>query len=391
MDYPIYLAAGPIVSALTAGNRILVDNRKPRRERANCSPLVARHFDPALLVVNGPTSLANSCRCPDHLLFTGSTAVGRDVMRAAAESTPVTLELGGKSHIVGRGIDTPRPPASHVRQCLNAGQTCVAPDYRWFPRAHRGFRTRRARAGADVPAPCEECPVLVDRERASRCLRGLLPRPPGTRIEERIPAAATCRARPRSRRNCSCLRIGAARHEEIFGPLLPIVGYRDAADAIARERAPAPARLVCDRASKRSPRARRDSLRRRHGERRSRTSRRTTFLRRRRSQRHGRIPRARRVRDILRARPCSASRALPASALQATVRPSLRAADAVAVALRCGCEGAIILESPARRRSRLRAGSIALFQRRRQPIGFDARGVKRGRVGSGRWRALPAD
>ena len=77
------------------------------------------------------------CRLPfDHLLFTGSTGVGRQVMHAAADNlTPVTLELGGKSPaIVGRGFSV-EEAASRVMygKCLNAGQTCVAPDYALVP------------------------------------------------------------------------------------------------------------------------------------------------------------------------------------------------------------------------------------------------------------------
>src|SRR5262249_3769710 len=101
--------------------------------------LVAQRFDASLLsVVNGGPELAREfVSLPfDHLLFTGSTAVGRDVMRAAAENlTPVTLELGGKSPaIVGRGIDVAEA-ADRIMfgKCLNAGQTCIAPDYALVP------------------------------------------------------------------------------------------------------------------------------------------------------------------------------------------------------------------------------------------------------------------
>ncbi|XLM19465.1 aldehyde dehydrogenase family protein, partial [Chromobacterium piscinae] len=90
--------------------------------------------DDLLTVVNGGPDLAQAfTRLPfDHLLFTGSTAVGRHVMRAAAENlTPVTLELGGKSPaLVARGANLKRAAEAIVAgKMLNAGQTCVAPDY----------------------------------------------------------------------------------------------------------------------------------------------------------------------------------------------------------------------------------------------------------------------
>ena len=103
--------------------------------------LVADHFPPEeIAVVNGGVDIAEAfTRLPfDHLLFTGSTRVGREVMRAAADHlTPVTLELGGKSPAIV--CDDYSLPLAARRilygKCTNAGQTCVAPDYALVPAA----------------------------------------------------------------------------------------------------------------------------------------------------------------------------------------------------------------------------------------------------------------
>src|SRR5258706_15079059 len=101
--------------------------------------MLAGHFDRLILaLVNGDAEIGRAfVSLPfDHLLFTGSTQVGKQVMRAAAEHlTPVTLELGGKSPaIVGRDIEI-RAAADRIvfGKCLNAGQTCIAPDYVLVP------------------------------------------------------------------------------------------------------------------------------------------------------------------------------------------------------------------------------------------------------------------
>ena len=157
-NYPIYLAIGPLVGALAAGNRALVKMSEAAPATGELlAKLVAGSFDPALVaVVNGGPEVARAfVSLPfDHLLFTGSTAIGREVMRAAAEHlTPVTLELGGKSPaIVGRGIDVAEA-AGRIAfgKCLNAGQTCIAPDYALVPeeRVEAFARSEERRVGKE--------------------------------------------------------------------------------------------------------------------------------------------------------------------------------------------------------------------------------------------------
>jgi coniferyl-aldehyde dehydrogenase len=139
-NYPLFLTLGPLVDALAAGNRAMI---KPSELTPAFSgllaSLVAERFEPDhVAVVTGDADVARAFSALpfDHLVFTGSTAVGRAVMRAAADNlTPVTLELGGKSPAIV-AADYPIDKAARsisFGKFVNAGQTCVAPDYVLVP------------------------------------------------------------------------------------------------------------------------------------------------------------------------------------------------------------------------------------------------------------------
>lgn len=141
-NYPIFLAVGPLATALVAGNRAMVKMPEATpRTSALFAKLISQTFSADLVtVVNGGPEVAAafSGLAFDHLLYTGAGSVAKHVMRAAAENlTPVTLELGGKSPVIV-GEDFPLQEAAD-RICygksMNAGQTCVAPDYIMVPRA----------------------------------------------------------------------------------------------------------------------------------------------------------------------------------------------------------------------------------------------------------------
>ena len=246
-NYPIYLALGPLVSALAAGNRALVkmSEAAPRTGEV-LARLVAARFDPGLLhVVNGGPELAREfVALPfDHLLFTGSTAVGREVMRAAAENlTPVTLELGGKSPaIVGRGADV-EEAADKIMfgKCLNAGQTCIAPDYALVPEERIEAFVAAARASVSRMYPRlaanPQYSSIVNARHRER-LRGLVDeaKRSGARVEEINPGGEDLAASPKMAPHLIVSPDTGTRlmREEIFGPLLPVVGYRELGDAIA--------------------------------------------------------------------------------------------------------------------------------------------------------------
>ena len=135
-NYPVVLAFSPMAGALAAGNRCML---KPSEHTPETSELMANliqaAFDPDEISVfcGGPeVGQAFSTLPFDHMIFTGATPVGRHIMRAAADNlTPVTLELGGKSPtIVGRSADLELAARRIVLgKMMNAGQTCLAPDY----------------------------------------------------------------------------------------------------------------------------------------------------------------------------------------------------------------------------------------------------------------------
>jgi coniferyl-aldehyde dehydrogenase len=157
-NYPLFLAISPLAAALAAGNRVMVKMSEftPRTGEL-LAELVAKYFAAEdVSVVLGDASVgADFARLPfDHLLFTGSTKVGHDIMRMAADNlTPVTLELGGKSPAI-IGADYPLARAAErimVGKLLNAGQTCIAPDYVLVPAGREQAFVEAARA---VVAKC---------------------------------------------------------------------------------------------------------------------------------------------------------------------------------------------------------------------------------------------
>lgn len=144
-NFPLSLAFSPLAGVFSAGNRALL---KPSELTPRTSELLARlvaqYFDPTEFdVVQGDAEVgrAFSALPFDHLIFTGSTAVGRHVMRAAAENlVPVTLELGGKSPVM---IDTDFDLSTAAERIwtikvFNAGQICIAPDYVLLAETARG-------------------------------------------------------------------------------------------------------------------------------------------------------------------------------------------------------------------------------------------------------------
>jgi coniferyl-aldehyde dehydrogenase len=135
-NYTVALSMGPLVASLSAGNRTMI---KMSEYTPATSLLIERLIEETfpqdlVCVINGDASVATEfSSIPwNHLLFTGSTAVGRHVMRAAAANlTPVTLELGGKSPtIISNTVDMDAAVQPIVfGKTFNAGQTCIAPDY----------------------------------------------------------------------------------------------------------------------------------------------------------------------------------------------------------------------------------------------------------------------
>jgi coniferyl-aldehyde dehydrogenase len=247
-NYPVQLALVPAIGALAAGNRVML---KPSEltpaTSALLRDLVTRMFaEDEFAVVTGDAELgaAFSSVPFDHLFFTGSTAVGRKVALAAAKNlTPVTLELGGKSPAV---FDPSADFAWTVRRLmvgklLNAGQTCIAPDYALVERKRvDAFVQAASEATAALypdAATSDDYTSIVDDRHFAR-LMGLIDdaRSKGARV------IALGAVDPTVRRLPPTLVIGvddsmAIMHEEIFGPVLPVEAYDRIDDAIAGIRA----------------------------------------------------------------------------------------------------------------------------------------------------------
>jgi len=209
--------------------------------------LVSAKFDAAEMIVTGiedEIAPAFASLPFDHLIFTGSTRVGRLVAEAAGRNlTPVTLELGGKSPaIVDRSADLAEA-AQRIAygKLLNAGQTCIAPDYALVPEARvQEFAdavqaSMRKMFGTD-PGNTDYTSIVSDRHYAR--LENLVAdaAAKGARIMQ--PAKADDPTWKSKRKFPPTLVIGATAdmtimQEEIFGPLLPVIGYKDAVEPIA--------------------------------------------------------------------------------------------------------------------------------------------------------------
>lgn len=245
-NYPVQLALSPLAGALAAGNRVMI---KPSeitpRTSALLEQVIAEVFDPAeVAVVQGGPDVAKAfARLKfDHLFFTGSAAVGRQVMRAAAENlVPVTLELGGKSPALVTA-DYPIERAAEriaVGKLFNAGQTCIAPDYVLVPRESRdafvaAFREAVSRLYPTLAANADYTAIVNERhlERLHHLVANA--RSCGASIHEINPGHETFD--PAQRKMAPVVLTDVPDHalvlsEEIFGPVLPVMAYDDVEEA----------------------------------------------------------------------------------------------------------------------------------------------------------------
>lgn len=246
-NYPLFLALGPLVGALAAGNRVMIKMSELSLATGQLlAELVARYFEPGLIcVLNGGPELSQAfTRLPfDHLLFTGSTAVGRHVMRAAADNlTPVTLELGGKSPaIVARDADFAYAAESIVAgKMFNAGQTCVAPDYVLVNAKDRDRLLAMLDAAATRAYPTlahnPDYSSIIHPRHYQRLRQWLAEAAAaGARICQINPAGEDLQAVRKIPLTLvlDCPPHCALMQEEIFGPILPVISYDSFDDAIA--------------------------------------------------------------------------------------------------------------------------------------------------------------
>ena len=246
-NYPLLLTLSPLVGVLAAGNRAILKPSEltPAFSEALRRSIAAFFAPEEVAVVTGNAEVGKQfAALPfDHLVFTGSTAVGRLVAQAAAKNlTPVTLELGGKSPaIIDASCDLPAIMDRFAwGKLLNAGQTCIAPDYALVPRLRLDeFVTALKHSVARLYPAFEANPdyTSIISERHHQRLLDLVEdaRAHGATIIDLQPAdeaagTALRKLAPKILLNVSDqMRV---MQEEIFGPLLPVIGYDSLDDAI---------------------------------------------------------------------------------------------------------------------------------------------------------------
>lgn len=242
-NYPLFLSIGPLTGALAAGNRVMIkmSEHTPRTAQL-LKELLARVFPEDLVcVVQGEADLAAAFSelAFNHLLFTGSTQVGKQVMRTAAKNlTPVTLELGGKSPAI-ISADVPLAEAAEriaFGKMVNSGQTCVAPDYILVPetRVDEFIEAMRSTVLKFYPklADNPDYTAIINPQHLQRLhetisdatakgAQAISVHPEGQ--GQRLPLTLL-------RNVTDEMRV---MQDEIFGPILPIVSYTTLEDALA--------------------------------------------------------------------------------------------------------------------------------------------------------------
>ena len=246
-NYPLNLAVGPLTAALAAGNRVMIKMSEytPKTSRLFQEMIANTFTEDLVCVINGEADVAAEfTRLPfNHLLFTGSTTVGKLVMKAAAENlTPVTLELGGKSPAIV-SEDVPLKDAAEriaFGKAFNAGQTCIAPDYVLCPQNRLDafvdeFRAQFQKLYPSLKDNPDYTAIINDRQ--LQRLRSYLSdaEAKGATI---IPMNPANEDFSRGTRKLPLhLVLGATAdmkvmQDEIFGPILPIIPYGTEDEAI---------------------------------------------------------------------------------------------------------------------------------------------------------------
>ena len=241
-NYPVQLALIPAIAALAAGNRVwLKPSERSSRTSGFLASLIQEYFHPSeFCVTTGDSEVAEQFAALPfaHLFFTGSEAVGKKVMRAAAENlTPVTLELGGKTPaIIDSSAKLKEAAAAIVYgKLLNGGQTCIAPDYVLIEQSQRDafIQELQAAAQAQFSKP-EELTGPIDDEQLQywrHLVSDAVDRGATVITLLNNPAAGARRFEPIALINAS--PEARVLHEEIFGPILPVISVANTSEAIS--------------------------------------------------------------------------------------------------------------------------------------------------------------
>jgi coniferyl-aldehyde dehydrogenase len=242
-NFPIFLSLGPLIAALAAGNRVMIKMSEftPATTSAFRACLADVFSEDEVAVFGGPVevSKAFSALPFDHLIFTGSTTVGRQVMKAAADNlVPVTLELGGKSPaIVSRSAKLKDAAAKITHgKSLNCGQVCISPDYALVPEESldsfiEEVKTYYRSMYPDMAVNSPDYSCIITERHTDRLL-GLLEdaKQEGARV-------ISCDGPHQGKRIPLNLVVGLTdkmklAKEEIFGPILIVETYQNIDDVI---------------------------------------------------------------------------------------------------------------------------------------------------------------
>lgn len=238
-NYPIQLALIPAISAIAAGNRVWLklSERSPRTS-GYLATIIGEFFHPLeLCVTTGREDVARdfSELAFDHLFFTGSTSTGKRVMRAAAENlTPLTLELGGKSPVVINHDANLADAATRIiyGKLINGGQTCVAPDYILIKHELISeLKDVLVKAAETLFNDPSELTHAIDQEQLSRWQQLISDATSkGAQVSPLLPESENRLFTPMILTQVPPNSL--IMQEEIFGPILPIIGVSSEEDAI---------------------------------------------------------------------------------------------------------------------------------------------------------------
>ena len=248
-NYPFYLTIAPLIAALAAGNRAIVrPSEKAPAIRDVMIKMIGTAFAPHdVAIVGGEVETAEALlKLPfDHIFYTGSTRIGKLVMKAAAEHlTSVTLELGGKSPAIVDAQADVALAASRIAwgKFMNGGQTCVAPDYvlvheslerPFLDKTVASVRKMYGASDAERAATPDFCRMIDDG--AFRRISGLMN--DTVRGGATVEVGGQTDAAQRYIAPTVLSKVGfdaPIMQDEIFGPVLPVITYRSLDDALAR-------------------------------------------------------------------------------------------------------------------------------------------------------------
>lgn len=244
-NFPVMLSIGPLITAIAAGNRAMLKLSEftPSTNQQITTMLSSIFDDKHVACIQGEADIAAAFSALpfDHLIYTGSTTVGRQVMTAAAKNlTPVTLELGGKSPVI-IAEDMPMDMAVErliYGKCLNAGQICVAPDYVLVPEHKQqafiaAYKYQFKQMYGEIKHNKDYTSIINSRqfERLQSLLTDAQAK--GAHIESANDEAIDRQSRkiPTQLITQVTDEMGISQ-EEIFGPLLPIIPYKTLNDAL---------------------------------------------------------------------------------------------------------------------------------------------------------------